>query len=106
MPGPAPAHERVERDEAAEAVNHVADPLEIEVKIRFADAEAARRAILAAGGVERRARHFEENRLLDTASGDLVLRSALLRVRRTGDGLGVLTWKEKVVSEVKGDVRR
>ena len=84
----------------------MADPLEIEVKIRYPDAASARRAILAAGGRERRPRHFEENRILDTAAGDLVARSALLRVRSTSDGEGVLTWKEKVVSDLKAKVRR
>jgi len=84
----------------------VADPLEIEVKIRIADPAAARRAILRAGGVETRARHFEENRIFDTAAGDLVERSVLLRLRETGDGAGVLTWKEKVETDLKAKVRR
>lgn len=80
-------------------------PLEIEVKIRFDGPEAARKAILAAGGVETRPRHFEENRIFDTPAGELVARSALLRVRETGDGEGVLTWKEKVASEARAKVR-
>jgi adenylate cyclase class 2 len=104
MPGRARAHERATGD--AEAEDHVADPLEIEVKVRYPDAASARRAIVEAGGRERRARHFEENFVLDTAAGDLVARSALLRVRRSSDGEGFLTFKEKVVSEVKAKVRR
>jgi adenylate cyclase, class 2 len=35
-----------------------------------------------------------------------VARSALLRVRETSDGGGLLTFKEKVVSEAKAKVRR
>jgi len=82
-----------------------AEPLEIEVKIRFEGAEAARRAILAAGGAETRARHFEDNRILDTPAGDLATRQALLRVRSTSDGRGFVTFKEKVATDVRAKVR-
>jgi adenylate cyclase class 2 len=79
--------------------------LEIEVKIRFAGPEEARRAIARAGGVERRSRHFEDNRVLDTPGGDLAVREALLRVRGTSDGGGILTFKEKVPSTARAKVR-
>jgi len=82
------------------------EALEVEIKIRFGDAESARRAILAAGGIETRPRHFEDNRLFDTPAGDLVARQALLRVRETSDGVGVLTFKEKVAGETRAKVRR
>jgi predicted adenylyl cyclase CyaB len=95
-----------EAEAEAEAEDHVTDPLEIEVKVRYPDAASALRAIVAAGGRESRARHFEENFVLDTVAGDLVARSALLRVRRSSDGEGFLTFKEKVVSEVNAKVRR
>jgi len=80
--------------------------LEIEVKIRFADAGAARSAITAAGGIETRGRHFEDNRVYDTPGSDLRDRGALLRVRETSDGGGVVTFKEKVESDLRAKVRR
>jgi len=84
----------------------VTEALEVEVKIRFASVDDARRAIRAGGAVETRPRHFEENRIYDTRYGDLAARHALLRVRETSDGEGVLTWKEKIASEVNAKVRR
>jgi predicted adenylyl cyclase CyaB len=94
-----------EPPEAADGREAVVSGLEIEVKIRFGGAEAARRAILAAGGVEVRARHVEDNRIYDTPAGDLAARSALLRVRAAGDGRGFVTFKEKVASDVHAKVR-
>lgn len=82
------------------------EALEVEVKIRFEKPEAARRAILAATGVEKRSRYFEENRIFDTPGRDLAARGALLRIRCTSDGEGLLTFKEKVESEVRAKVRK
>jgi len=79
--------------------------LEIEVKLRFETAAAARSAILNAGGVEKRSRHFERNRIFDTPAGDLVSRLVLLRLRSTSDGRAWLTYKEKVASEIRAKVR-
>jgi len=79
--------------------------LEIEVKLRFESPEGARQAILAAGGVEKRSRHFEENRIYDSAGGDLVERQALLRLRATSDGEAWLTYKERVESDARAKVR-
>lgn len=80
--------------------------IETEVKIAFASAKAARDAILAAGGVERRARYFEDNRIFDNPARDLSARSALLRVRETSDGRGRLTYKEKIPGPARSKVRR
>lgn len=82
------------------------DPLEIEVKIRCESAEAARRALQAAGAVESRPRHFEENRIYDTPAGDLRGRSAMLRVRSASDGAAAVTFKEKVETTERAKVRR
>lgn len=79
--------------------------LEIEVKLRFGSPEEARKAIVAAGGVEKRSRHFEENRIYDASDGCLVRRQALLRLRATSDGQAWLTFKERVESSVHAKVR-
>jgi len=79
--------------------------LEVEVKIRARSAAEARRRILTAGGIEIRPRHFEDNRILDTPSGDLAARRALLRVRSTSDGRGWVTFKEKVGEDTRAKVR-
>lgn len=83
-----------------------ADPLEIEVKIRFEDVDEARRALKDAGAREIRARHFEDNRIFDTPGRDLAARSALLRVRETSDEKGFVTFKEKVESDISAKVRK
>ena len=83
----------------------VATVKEIEVKVRYEGAEAARRAILAAGGVETRPRHFEENRIYDTPAGDLAARHALLRLRSTSDGGAWMTFKEKRGEDTRAKVR-
>lgn len=66
--------------------------LEREAKLRVADAAAARRAVEVLGARLRRARHFEDNLLLDDTSGSLALRGTALRLRRT-EGRAVLTFK-------------
>jgi adenylate cyclase, class 2 len=65
---------------------------EIEVKLRCADLAAFARAGIVLE-VER-ARHFEDNWLLDTPAHALGRRGAVLRVR-VADGEGLLTYKEK-----------
>jgi adenylate cyclase class 2 len=84
----------------------VTESLEIEVKIRYGAAAEALEAIRSAGAVEIRPRHFEENRVYDTRYGDLAARHALLRVRETSDGDGILTWKEKIATDLNAKVRR
>ncbi len=84
----------------------MADQIEREVKIRFADPAKARGAIEAAGGVERHSRSFEDNRIFDNPSRSLASKSALLRVRATAGGQGRLTFKEKVATESRAKVRR
>ncbi len=66
--------------------------LEREAKLRFEDAAAARRAVEGLGARLRRARHFEDNLLLDDASGRLAQGGAALRLRRA-EGRAILTYK-------------
>ncbi len=84
----------------------MADVIEREVKIRFADPTKAREAIVRAGGVESRARAFEDNRIFDNPERALAARGSLLRVRSTMGGGGRLTFKEKVESRSRAKVRR
>lgn len=67
-------------------------PHEIEVKLRFDSVDAFARAgiVLEIETV----RHFEDNRLLDTADRTLGEREAILRVR-SADGKGSITYKER-----------
>lgn len=75
--------------------------LEREAKLRVADAAAARRAVERLGAHLRRARHFEDNLLLDDASGTLARRGSALRLRRA-DGRALLTFKGARVEEASG----
>jgi adenylate cyclase class 2 len=68
---------------------------ESEIKLRVADAASARRAVLGIGATLARARHFEDNVLLDDDAGTLRQRGSVLRVRRVDDA-GVLTYKGPV----------
>ncbi len=84
----------------------MADQIEREVKIRFADPAKARSAIEAAGGVESRSRSFEDNRIFDSPSRSHASKRSLLRVRAVAGGQGRLTLKEKVDTESRAKVRR
>lgn len=71
---------------------------ESEVKVRVGRPEAARARLQACGATLARARHFEDNLLLDDARGSLVAAGLVLRVRRTqgspdGGGEAQLTFK-------------
>ncbi len=66
--------------------------LEREAKLRVADVAAARRAVEALGARLRRARHLEDNLLLDDVSGRLAGQGSALRLRQA-DGRAVLTFK-------------
>jgi adenylate cyclase, class 2 len=66
--------------------------LEREAKLRFPDPASARRAVEGLGARLRRARHFEDNLLLDDASGVLARSGSALRLRRA-DGRAILTYK-------------
>jgi adenylate cyclase class 2 len=70
----------------------VGRPVEEEIKLRVADAAAARRAMRRAGARLVRPRHFEDNLLLDDRRRSLRSRGEVLRVRRTPDA-SVLTFK-------------
>jgi len=70
----------------------LAGPVESEIKLRAPGPEAARAAVARIGARLVRARHFEDNVLLDDERGRLGAGGRLLRVRRTPDG-GRLTYK-------------
>jgi adenylate cyclase, class 2 len=66
--------------------------LEREAKLRAADAASARRAVETLGARLRRARHFEDNLLLDDSVGTLSAGGTALRLRRA-EGRAILTFK-------------
>jgi adenylate cyclase class 2 len=67
--------------------------IEQEVKLAFTHAEAARHAVQAIGGRLVVPRRLLEDRLYDTADGDLRLSGRALRIRRDGAHAGFLTFK-------------
>ena len=69
--------------------------LEREVKLRFADAAAARAAILACGATPLRGRRLQEDVLLDTGDDLLRTQRSVLRVR-VEIGRSLLTYKGPV----------
>jgi adenylate cyclase, class 2 len=69
--------------------------LEREVKLRFADVESARAAVLSTGAAPVRSRRLQEDCLLDTADEVLHRRRCVLRVRMES-GKSVLTFKGPV----------
>jgi adenylate cyclase class 2 len=73
----------------------MAATLEREIKLRFADADAARAAILAAGATPLHARRLQEDSLLDTADDALHRRRCVLRVR-VESGKSYVTFKGPV----------
>jgi adenylate cyclase class 2 len=66
--------------------------IETEIKLVFADVEAARRAVTGAGGRLTIARRLLDDRLFDTPDSTLQQSGRALRVRRDGHG-GFLTFK-------------
>ena len=66
--------------------------IEREVKLRFEHPDAARAAIIAAGGTPLRCRRLQEDALLDTEDESLRRRGCALRVR-TESGRSLLTLK-------------
>jgi len=73
--------------------------LEREIKLRFDDPDAARVAVLAAGGTPVRGRRLQEDCLLDTAEEVLRRRRSVLRVRMES-GRSFLTFKGPVQPSV------
>jgi adenylate cyclase class 2 len=69
--------------------------LEREIKLRFANAEAARVAVLATGATQIRGRRLQEDCLLDTADETLHRRRCVLRLR-VESGKSILTFKGPV----------
>lgn len=72
-------------------------PLEQEIKLAFADVEAARQAVLTAGGRLVFSRRLLDDRLFDRADGELRQAGAALRIRQDGERT-FLTWKGPVLS--------
>ena len=72
---------------------------EREIKLHFDDPEAARAAVLAAGGTPVRGRRLQEDCLLDTADELLRRRRSVLRVR-VESGRSFLTFKGPVQPSV------
>ena len=70
----------------------MAAPVETEIKLRMAGPEAARAAVARLGARLKKARHFEDNLLLDDPAGSLRAAGSVLRLRRVPEG-GVLTHK-------------
>ena len=69
--------------------------LEREIKLRFADPDSARAAILRAGATPLRGRRLQEDCLLDSPDDDLRHRRCVLRVR-VESGRSLLTFKGPV----------
>jgi len=70
----------------------LAGQIESEIKLRTPGPDAARAAVAGLGARLVRARHFEDNLLLDDERGRLRAGGRLLRLRRTPQG-GRLTYK-------------
>jgi adenylate cyclase class 2 len=70
----------------------LAGPVETEIKLKMASAEAAREALARLGASPTRARHLEDNVLFDFAGGPLRAQGHVLRLRSTPEG-AVLTFK-------------
>jgi adenylate cyclase class 2 len=81
---------------------------EREIKLRMADAGAARAAVARLGAVLETPRHFEDNVLFDDERGSLRGRGRVLRLRRTSTGIATITFKgEKTVEDgVRSRVER
>lgn len=73
----------------------MAATIEREIKLRFADADAARAAVLAAGATPLRGRRLQEDSLLDTFDDDLRARRCVLRIR-VESGKSYVTFKGPV----------
>src|SRR5262245_43666337 len=73
--------------------------LEREIKLKFADADSARAAVLSAGATPLRGRRLQEDCLLDTDDEDLRRRRCVLRVRMES-GRSVVTFKGPVQPSV------
>ena len=73
--------------------------LEREIKLRFADAESARAAVLNLGATPLRGRRLQEDCLLDSDDEHLRSRRCVLRVRMDS-GKSVLTFKGPVQASV------
>ncbi|MEP6915739.1 MAG: class IV adenylate cyclase [Acidobacteriota bacterium] len=74
-------------------------PLEREIKLRFESADAARKAVLAAGGTPLLGRRLQEDCLLDTDDEQLRQKRCVLRVRNE-NGKSRLTFKGPVQPSV------
>lgn len=78
---------------------------EVEVKLPFDSASAARRALQGLGARPLTGREFEENVLFDRAEHPLLAENKLLRLRRVG-ARATVTFKAPVPGEFRHKVRR
>lgn len=78
---------------------------EREVKLRFDAAADARAAVASLGAALVRARHLEDNLLLDDAAASLKERRSALRLRRT-EARCVLTYKGRPQEDASGQKSR
>jgi adenylate cyclase class 2 len=83
----------------------MSEALEIEVKLRLPSRDEAVTRLGRLGAEPRDDRHFEDNEIFDTESRALGREGSLLRLRITG-GNGVITFKEKVETDLNAKVRR
>ena len=78
--------------------------IEIEVKLRVESAAAALSLLEMLPASLQETRVFEDNEIFDTPEGALTVEHRLLRLRTVGDS-GLITWKEKVETELHAKVR-
>lgn len=79
--------------------------LEIEIKLTVKSVEEARARLARLPADSREERRFEDNEIFDTPDRRLTRADALLRLRVVGQR-GVITFKEKVESDLRAKVRR
>ncbi len=79
--------------------------IEIEVKLRPASRDEAIERLGRLPATLRNDRHFEDNEIYDTGDGSLSREGRLLRLRMA-EGRGILTFKEKVETDLRAKVRR
>ncbi len=77
---------------------------EIEIKLRFENAQEARRRLLGLGAVESEPRLFEDNVLFDRSEDPLHVARRALRLRRVGDR-AIVTFKGPVEGQHRHKVR-
>ena len=78
--------------------------IEIEVKLRVGSAAEALALLRTIAATQEEGRAFENNDIYDTPNGAFFLAHRLLRLRTVGDH-GLITYKEKVDTDLRAKVR-